>query len=277
MSHSNYIKDVITIKFDKFRDDKIIKSKFLGEDAFVLYNVFSKDECNRIISGAEKIGFDKLEGYDLKYRNNLRLVTESPKILDEFERRINPYIQKSVHIDENTTTIHKHRALYGEWEYSAINTHLRICKYNPNNHFSKHYDSGYHPDPTSNRTIKTCMLYLNSEFEGGCTRFFNEKKLSSGEDELFFSLKPEAGMCVIFNQNILHDGELVTTGLKYMMRTDIFYKARILKNKLTDKQKEALDIYSQADELEDNDKMSEALAMYKKAWALEPDIDLLYH
>ena len=202
---------------------------------------------------------------------------ESEQILNEFERRVNPYIDKIIDIDENSKTIHKHRGIYGRWTYSKLNPHLRICKYNPKNLFAKHFDAGYHPEPTTHRTIKTCMLYLNGEFEGGHTRFYEEKRGGKGDDVLKFSLKPVAGMCLIFNQNILHDGEEVISGLKYMMRTDIFYKAFLLKNNLLDKQKRALKIYSEAVQLEDDGNTEEALKKYKEAWSIDPDIGLLYH
>lgn len=37
------------------------------------------------------------------------------------------------------------------------------------------------------------------------------------------SIKPEAGLCIIFNQKILYEGTEVTEGKKYFIRTDIEY------------------------------------------------------
>ncbi|KAK3246573.1 hypothetical protein CYMTET_43887 [Cymbomonas tetramitiformis] len=75
---------------------------------------------------------------------------------------------------------------------------------------------------------------------GGATRFFgdfdaeNEAALrkradQDADDATILSLKPETGTASFFRQTpgarILHDGEEVVSGVKYLLRTDVMYKA----------------------------------------------------
>jgi hypothetical protein len=116
------------------------------------------------------------------------------------------------------------------------------------------------------------MVYLNSDFKGGETIFY----FSDGNT---YSLKPQIGTCLIFNQNILHEGATVTAGLKYFIRTDILYK-KIISTKntaLTDIQHSALEMYETALEFERDCKYPEAIEMYKKAHKIYCDVEFLYN
>lgn len=154
----------IKVEFDKFNLAKVTRTNILTEErAFVLHNLFSPEECKRIINAAEEEGFDKLRGYDPSYRNNLRLMINSKTIIQELERRVKQFVEHELWITDETITIHKNILNHGLWRYHGLNPHLRLCKYDPSGHFSKHTDAGYHPDPKQIRTIKTCMVYLNAD------------------------------------------------------------------------------------------------------------------
>ena len=53
---------------------------------------------------------------------------------------------------------------------------FRLCKYAPGGHFAPHFDGHLDKSPTV-RTMKTLMLYLNGDFEGGSTNFVDESQL----------------------------------------------------------------------------------------------------
>ena len=57
----------------------------------------------------------------------------------------------------------------------------------------------------------TLMVYLNDIFEGGET-VFNET-----------TIKPQKGMALIFHHTLVHEGAAVTTGRKYVLRSDVMY------------------------------------------------------
>ena len=56
------------------------------------------------------------------------------------------------------------------------------------------------------------MIYLNEEFEGGETKFDK------------FSIIPKTGMALVFPHHLLHQGNSVVSGVKYVLRTDVMYE-----------------------------------------------------
>ena len=98
-----------------------------------------------------------------------------------------------------------------------------------------HTDDGFHPDPLRKRSLMTCMLYLNGRsggssrkggkggggrkgFGGGRTRFFDLET-----EKQVFAFSPRAGSCLVFKQGMLHDGEPLSHGMKFMVRTDVYF------------------------------------------------------
>ena len=113
-----------------------------------------------------------------------------------------------------------------KWEVDDLNIRFRFCKYigGQGHYFGPHCDGVYSVDK-DHMSLLTCMFYLNGtdDFEGGRINFIDHQT-----HKLNYSVKPEPGLCVIFQQRDLrcyHEGTEVTKGLKYIMRTDIMYHA----------------------------------------------------
>ena len=87
-------------------------------------------------------------------------------------------------------------------------------------------------DPISNKVNIQLMVYLNDEFTGGNTNFLDNRSKPHG---ITYALKPEtgiynqrtfdlsindlfSGMVLIFEHDMFHEGEAITTGKKYIMR-----------------------------------------------------------
>ena len=74
------------------------------------------------------------------------------------------------------------------------------------------------------------MLYLTShgsDFEGGCTRFYDGQQAQYQEGDpqrVTATYRPKAGSALVFNHVITHDGEEVKSGEKYIMRSEIMFK-----------------------------------------------------
>jgi len=66
------------------------------------------------------------------------------------------------------------------------------------------------------------MLYLNdaSEFQGGATRFYNDRFTTESE----FEVAPQQGLAILFAHDFWHDGQAVVDGTKYVLRTDVIYR-----------------------------------------------------
>jgi len=89
--------------------------------------------------------------------------------------------------------------------------------------FVRHYDGYeygsmvYTKDENKPQAKLTFLVYLNNEFEGGKTTFFNSK----GKEIL--AVTPEPGMGLVYTQKLLHEGSIVTSGKKYVLRSDILF------------------------------------------------------
>eukprot|EP01052_Picozoa_sp_SAG31_P014989 SAG31_NODE_949_length_10824_cov_2.835338_3_plen_328_part_00 len=135
----------------------------------------------------------------------------------------------------------------GTWEAVGLNEMFRLCLYRPGGRFQPHIDGGRIREPTE-RSIQTFMLYLSAKkssanpstsatvelgpdvvesgFEGGSTRFYSEEQQTYEEPDPRLeeaAWQPEVGSAVVFNHNIIHDGEPVTAGRKYIFRSEIMY------------------------------------------------------
>ena len=92
---------------------------------------------------------------------------------------------------------------------------LQIVKYEKGGYFKEHYDPEVRNKSNINDRIYTLIIYLNDDFEGGETYF---KKLD-------INVKPKKGKAVLFKslksdktllKKSLHQGQKVTSGIKYM-------------------------------------------------------------
>jgi len=65
------------------------------------------------------------------------------------------------------------------------------------------------------------MIYLNAEFEGGETVFYEKNSRRKSH-----CVKPQTGMCIVFYQGnkLPHEGAKIIHGKKYIMRTDVMYE-----------------------------------------------------
>ena len=73
------------------------------------------------------------------------------------------------------------------------------------------------------------MVYLNDDFEGGQTRFFNESQRHYAEadrDKIIYTYQPSIGDAMVFFGQHTHDGAVLTKGSKYILRSEVMYQLR---------------------------------------------------
>ena len=99
---------------------------------------------------------------------------------------------------------------------TGCNDHFRFSKYWPGQEFKRHTD-GINIDAKGHRAKYTVNIFLNDNFEGGSTEFFDEFGRSC------FIAEPKAGRAMIFDNQIAHAGNKVLTGNKYLIRTDVMH------------------------------------------------------
>lgn len=71
------------------------------------------------------------------------------------------------------------------------------------------------------------MVYLNDDFEGALTNFYSQTQKHYTEadpSKVIHALHPKSGSCIVFNHWLVHDGGVLHTGTKYILRTELMYK-----------------------------------------------------
>ena len=53
---------------------------------------------------------------------------------------------------------------------------FRLMRYKPGGHFAPHFD-GHFVETATFRSMKTFLLYLNDDFDGGSTNIIDEKQM----------------------------------------------------------------------------------------------------
>ena len=106
---------------------------------------------------------------------------------------------------------------FGRWHASGLNERFRFYRYRPGQRFAAHYDGSYQRNRDENSWL-TLLVYLNDDFAGGTTRF----DLAGVADPVV--VQPQAGMALVFMHDRLHQGDEVTAGTKYVLRTDVMYR-----------------------------------------------------
>ena len=194
--------------------------------AFVLHDVFTAAECAAMIAASEARGYDQAlvnAGYaqvlDTSYRNSMRNIWDTREAAAEIYTRIAPFLPSEREPHQFGYTAE--RTLL---KCEGLNERLRFLRYDAGDFFAAHKDGCYMRPDCSAQSYLTLMLYLNSgdgvEFTGGETSFVSE---SGGQRDV--ALGPRAGDVLIFTHPVLHQGNEVTSGRKYAVRTDVMYSS----------------------------------------------------
>eukprot|EP00756_Hemistasia_phaeocysticola_P049507 Hpha_TRINITY_DN2399_c0_g1::TRINITY_DN2399_c0_g1_i1::g.353::m.353 len=168
----------------------------------------------------------------------------------------------------------------GRWKRVGLNPYMRFCKYGPGGVFLPHFD-GVYMKGVGERSLWTILVYLNParKFEGGATNFLDSSApgFTTGQAEpcpVLASVLPEEGECVLFPVDMYHEGQALTGGEKYVIRTDVMFEL-CDRPPLTARQERAAEALAMAREHEGRGNPEEAVACYRRAIKLDPDIEKL--
>ena len=111
----------------------------------------------------------------------------------------------------------------------GLNERMRILRYQPGHDFKPHCDGSYFRPDGSQGSFWTVMIYLNDggggstddesdAFVGGATLFHGR----DGRDSV--AVVPRAGSVLVFDHDLYHEGQKVTRGTKYAIRTDVMFQ-----------------------------------------------------
>ncbi|XP_048737946.2 uncharacterized protein LOC125652647 [Ostrea edulis] len=273
-----------------YSDGNVCRTEIMdfSDQGFLLHKLMTSSECQLIIEEGEKIGFGEMKGVKRDYRSCDRIVIESDDLADILWRRIQPFLSSEFNVPEESSLKDLHiqgvpHLLWGKWQPVGLNKLFRLCRYYAGGHFAPHFD-GYYTKSPQERSLKTFMIYLNGDFDGGSTNFVDEAqtlhkdengKYCAEKENILCKIQPETGMAILFNHQRLHEGGQLLSGKKYILRTDIMYK-KIEEKKLGENQEKAVLMIQEAERLEAQGDCMKAVELYRKAFKLFPELENCY-
>lgn len=173
------------------------------DNAFTVADVLTADECADFIRFIESEGPREAPittGYGFvmepEIRNNTRVMVDDTARAAWLWNRLLAFVPPRV----------------GPWTAVGLNERFRYYRYDPGQYFRWHGDGAFARSQYE-RSLMTAMVYLNDDFEGGCTEFAD-----------FGAVLPQRGMALFFDHPLIHQGAPVTSGRKYVLRTDVMYR-----------------------------------------------------
>lgn len=206
---------------DPARDGSAVQRRDLEPGVYLLRGVLTAAECQRLIQAAARRGFAQaglaLGGdeyrVNLAARNNARVIVDDPALAQALWARVGHLVD----------------ATYQRCRAAGLNWRFRIYRYEVGQRFRPHVDQVFALPGTPLRTLFSFMIYLNHGFAGGETRFFDWRGPGRGRrggDRARRVVVPETGMALAFDHLLFHEGAVVTRGVKYAVRSDLFYAGR---------------------------------------------------
>jgi hypothetical protein len=188
----------------------MLECRWLARDVGVIPGFLSPAECGAHIANSEAVGYGEAPVTTASgmimikdLRNNDRVMVDDPATAGWLYDRLAPVLPPRVN---------------KKWRPCGLNERLRFYRYDPGQQFDWHHD-GCYARANGECSFFTFMIYLNDGFEGGATSFAELDDRVRDDDRLV--VKPRQGMALIFAHPLLHKGEPVVSGRKYVLRTDV--------------------------------------------------------
>jgi len=139
-------------------------------------------------------------------RNNERVLFNDKPLADALFHRAASWLPQVIE--------HRHLVRFNErW---------RFYRYRPGQTFQLHRDGSYMSLETYEKSEVTFLMYLNDDMTGGETRFFADMNQVAQRCP-YLTVTPMTGAAVVFLHAIWHEGAVVQSGEKYVLRTDVMY------------------------------------------------------
>lgn len=229
--------------------DNTPKVTHLGNTALVIKNALSSGDCEALISlmnqssRIEEVSVQGRKDVPEDRVGSVRTTIWSPQLALQLWKKISPEIR------EDTAVI-----MYSDWPtdwwQGDRNRHVwwpvglspifRFMRYESGGQHYAHYDAGFIYPDDNYRTLRSVVIYLTTNTEGGATRFIED-----GQDEIpiwdrnhddwtrevkpkevLAKVQPIKGNILIFDHRLCHDVELYTgKSPRIIIRADILYKS----------------------------------------------------
>ena len=199
--------------------------------AFVLSNVLTDAEADAVSALSEAMGYTEDApvslGRHIRRNENCVIIADST-LWQPIWQRVRQHMPPTVEHPAGTC-----QAPVG------LNQRWRLYKYGPQDVFKMHTDgswpgSGLDADGRLVRDIYrdrwsqlTFLIYLDGEYDGGETTFFVPSHFDPRSGTLVSVAVPKGSVLCFFHgdheHSLLHEGSLVTKGVKRIVRSDVLY------------------------------------------------------
>lgn len=136
-------------------------------------------------------------------RNNDRVMFDDLALAAELFERLSPVLPHRLH--------DRHGEDLGT--LVGLNERFRGYRYSVGHRFAPHFDGAFVRNERE-RSELTVLLYLNEGFSGGATAFCDYE----------VRVDPRRAQVLIFEHLVRHEGCVVESGVKYVLRTDAMYR-----------------------------------------------------
>lgn len=170
----------------------------------LIEDVLSASVCAALIARIESEGMSQATIHrgshhevNTSIRNNDRLIFDDDALAAALWPRLQPAVPMRL---EEAIAV-------------GLNERFRAYRYAQGQYFAPHFDGCFVRNPLESSCV-TVILYLSDGCRGGETYF----------NDLEYAVRPKAGMALLFEHMVRHEGREVTAGLKYALRTDVMYR-----------------------------------------------------
>jgi prolyl 4-hydroxylase len=165
---------------------------------YAIDNLLSPSECEKYIKMFDNPQL--VETINDKHRKYHRVQFQDSELAKQLYDRVKSYIPKKI----------KKISV-------GMNSYFRLSKYESGQFFGIHKDGiNFDSENRQNMSYATLNIFLNENFEGGETIFYeNDKKTVT------LNCKPKAGRGSFFYSQQFHEGAKIRHGYKYLLRTDL--------------------------------------------------------
>ena len=190
-----------------------------GRTCFTVDGFLTTEECARLIEISEGCSYEPAlvnigMGRQMlmsDVRKSGRVIIDSPEAVEIIWRRLQHLVPSEIV-----------PGVSSKWHAVGLNERLRFLKYTPGDYFAPHSDGRFvqeQPGPHKGETsYMTVMLYLNEPTKGGETNFLNPRDQFEA-----VSVWPRAGLALVFDHDLQHEGAMLQRGVKYAIRTDVMF------------------------------------------------------
>ena len=177
----------------------------IARDIIEIHDFLTSFECEELIQFSEAIGFEAAD---------VQINSEERQLISDIRNneRVNYTSQDWANTWWSKLAIVE-LPIIGNKRAIGLSPHFRFYKYQSGQKFNMHRDGIQMVD--GHQTFCTLLVYLNQGFVGGSTKFRQED----------LEITPKTGTALLFKHRLWHQGTVLESGTKYVLRTDVVYES----------------------------------------------------